>query len=109
MAKCENCKELEVKNEDLTEVLEDIIDTNISYETLRRELNANIKEMSMQLYGNYAEGWKEFYRFAQEYNFESRRTYEIKRLTKQINNLGDDIEIYEIEGNKTKVKEEEET
>lgn len=84
--------------------MEDMVNTNISYETLRRELKANIDFMC-KARGDFRTPWVEFYRFLFDngYNLESRRTHNLKKIYEQTEVLGEQIEslnenvIYELE------------
>lgn len=84
--------------------MEDMVNTNISYETLRRELKANIDFMC-KARGDFRTPWIEFYRFLFDngYNLESRRTHNLKKIYEQTEVLGEQIEslnenvIYELE------------
>lgn len=84
--------------------MEDMVNTNISYETLRRELKANIDFMC-KARGDFRTPWVEFYRFLFDngYNLESRRTHSLKKIYEQTEVLGEQIEglnenvIYELE------------
>lgn len=84
--------------------IEDMVDTNVSYETLRRQLKANV-DIICKLRKNFKTPWSELYKFLFEngYNLESRRTRAKKRIFEQTEVLGKEIEdlkenvIYELE------------
>ena len=84
--------------------IEDMVDTNVSYETLRRQLKANV-DVICKLRKNFKTPWSELYKFLFEngYNLESRRTRFKKRIFEQTEILGKQIEdlkenvIYELE------------
>lgn len=100
-------KELEISNQQLEATLEDIVDTNTKYETLRRELVSNIKSISSVLYNNdFKRTYGEFYKFLFDngYNLELRKTNRKKNIINEMDDL--DIERFEIQ-EKIKMKKEE--
>lgn len=94
-----NAKLFELKSKRIAELedkIEEIVDTNISYENARRELVANIKGIStLKHNSNFTKTWGEFYKFLLDngYNLELRRTNKKKKIVSDMDELDVDLSI----------------
>lgn len=100
-------KPLKEKNKALEDTIDNIVDTNISYESLRRELVANLKEISKILHNSkFQKTYSEFYKFLLDngYNLELRRTNRKKKIINEIDDLDIDIAKVQDEINRVTVE-----